>query len=177
MSIIEPKKQRTINQCINLGKARICGHRKKVMTCKELRGRGHNNTLLNTLLYNTYQGRKHTENTATRIVSVYKTVQRSRAESWQSHYCNHARLSCLHLVSVLYPSFHLLSQPILIWDPADGFGHDNWIPSVVEAAPSDPTSANRVDYASEGSLIRGCCDRQYNQSCPLFPHPSTPNRK
>jgi hypothetical protein len=41
-------------------------------------------------------------------------------------------------------------------DPADGLGHyrhDIWLPRPVEAAPSDQTSANRVDY--ERKLIRG----------------------
>jgi hypothetical protein len=52
-------------------------------------------------------------------------------------------------IAVSVPPRHLPAQPRLTWDFADGLGrlgHDIWLPCAVEAAPSNPTSANRVDY-------------------------------
>jgi hypothetical protein len=146
---VEPKK---IAHCINLGTARISDHRKKVMKCKEEGTTTHCHTqhVRDENILRTQQ---------TRTVSAYKTVQGPKAIALIT--------PGTAALTVSVPLFHLLSQPILTWDPADGMsrrGHDIWIPCAVEAAPSDPTSTNRVlngvDY--EGSLIRGCRDRQYN---------------
>ena len=80
-----------------------------------------------------------------------------------------ANITCRGISQYVYPLLCHVEQPILTWGPADGLGrrgHDIRVPCALEAAPSDPTCTNRVDY--EGSLIRRCRDHRDNSSCPLF---------